>query len=120
MRFAVMVEGQEDVTWEQWRALAATTERLGFDALLRSDHYGSVDGDTARGEQEGCGGCQCALGVPTPLHVVKIGRKGARLYVRTAWVWVTRATRLARLSKTSVSTTINRRPAWSGRATAST
>ena len=49
MRFAVMVEGQEDVTWEHWRALAATTERLGFDALLRSDHYGSVDGDTARG-----------------------------------------------------------------------
>ena len=49
MRFAVMVEGQEDVTWEQWRALAATAERLGFDALLRSDHYGSVDGDTARG-----------------------------------------------------------------------
>ena len=49
MRFAVMVEGQEDVTWEQWGALAATTERLGFDALLRSDHYGSVDGDTARG-----------------------------------------------------------------------
>ena len=49
MRFAVMVEGQEDVTWEQWRALAATAERLGFDALLRSDHYGSVDGDTTRG-----------------------------------------------------------------------
>ena len=46
MRFAVMVEGQEDVTWEQWRALAATAERLGFDALLRSDHYGSVDGET--------------------------------------------------------------------------
>lgn len=49
MRFAVMVEGQEDVTWEQWLALAATAERLGFEALLRSDHYGSVDGDTARG-----------------------------------------------------------------------
>ena len=49
MRFAVMVEGQEDVTWEQWRALAATAERLGFEALLRSDHYGSVDGDTTRG-----------------------------------------------------------------------
>ena len=48
MRFAVMVEGQEDVTWEQWLALAATGERLGFEALLRSDHYGSVDGDAAR------------------------------------------------------------------------
>ena len=49
MRFAVMVEGQEDVTWEQWQTLAATAERLGFEALLRSDHYGSVDGDTTRG-----------------------------------------------------------------------
>ena len=29
MRFAVMVEGQEDVTWEQWRALAATDRAAG-------------------------------------------------------------------------------------------
>src|SRR5215208_6929991 len=49
MRLAVMVEGQEDVSWEDWVELAATAERLGFDALLRSDHYGSVDGDTTRG-----------------------------------------------------------------------
>ena len=28
MRFALMIEGQEDVTREDWRALAATCERL--------------------------------------------------------------------------------------------
>jgi F420-dependent oxidoreductase-like protein len=49
MRFAVMIEGQEDVTWEDWLALAEACERLGFDALFRSDHYLSVMGDPARG-----------------------------------------------------------------------
>jgi F420-dependent oxidoreductase-like protein len=39
-----MVEGQEDVSWEQWLALAEAAERSGLDALFRSDHYGSVFG----------------------------------------------------------------------------
>jgi len=37
-----MLEGQEGVTWSQWLAIAGTCERLGFDALLTSDHYLSV------------------------------------------------------------------------------
>lgn len=49
MRVALMVEGQEDVTWEQWRAIAAAAEAAGLDTLLRSDHYSSVVGDTTRG-----------------------------------------------------------------------
>ena len=49
MRFAVMIEGQEDVGWEDWTAVAATAERLGFEALFRSDHYASVDGERTRG-----------------------------------------------------------------------
>ena len=49
MRFAVMVEGQEDVGWDDWLALAGTCERLGFEALFRSDHYGSVEGVATRG-----------------------------------------------------------------------
>jgi F420-dependent oxidoreductase-like protein len=48
MRFAVMIEGQEDVTWDDWLALAETCERLGFEALFRSDHYGSVMGEEPR------------------------------------------------------------------------
>jgi F420-dependent oxidoreductase-like protein len=48
MRIAVMIEGQEDVTWQDWLALAETCERLGFEALFRSDHYGSVMGDRPR------------------------------------------------------------------------
>ncbi len=39
-----MIEGQEDVTWQQWLALAEACERGGFEGLFRSDHYLSVFG----------------------------------------------------------------------------
>lgn len=39
-----MIEGQEGVTWEDWVALADTCERVGIEALFRSDHYVSVMG----------------------------------------------------------------------------
>jgi F420-dependent oxidoreductase-like protein len=44
MRFAVMIEGQEDVSWEDWLAVAEACERLGFEALFRSDHYMTLGG----------------------------------------------------------------------------
>ena len=44
VRIALMIEGQEDVTWEDWVALADTCERCGIEALFRSDHYLSVMG----------------------------------------------------------------------------
>src|SRR4051794_41565848 len=34
-----MIEGQGGVTWPQWVALAETAERVGIEALFRSDHY---------------------------------------------------------------------------------
>ncbi|MBI5105401.1 MAG: LLM class flavin-dependent oxidoreductase [Solirubrobacterales bacterium] len=64
MRFAVMVEGQEDVTWDDWRDLAATCERLGFETLLRSDHYLSVDDRRERGSLDAWGTI-CALAATT-------------------------------------------------------
>jgi F420-dependent oxidoreductase-like protein len=39
MRVALMIEGQEGVTWEQWCALANACEEHGIDTLYRSDHY---------------------------------------------------------------------------------
>jgi F420-dependent oxidoreductase-like protein len=39
VRVALMIEGQEGVTWEQWVALARTCEESGVEALFRSDHY---------------------------------------------------------------------------------
>jgi alkanesulfonate monooxygenase SsuD/methylene tetrahydromethanopterin reductase-like flavin-dependent oxidoreductase (luciferase family) len=44
-----MIEGQEDVTWDQWRALADACEEHGVGALFRSDHYLSVEGRAERG-----------------------------------------------------------------------
>lgn len=49
MRVALMIEGQEDVTWDDWVALADTCERWGIEALFRSDHYLSVMGEGKRG-----------------------------------------------------------------------
>jgi alkanesulfonate monooxygenase SsuD/methylene tetrahydromethanopterin reductase-like flavin-dependent oxidoreductase (luciferase family) len=39
MDVCLMIEGQEDVTWDQWLALAAACDEHGFEALFRSDHY---------------------------------------------------------------------------------
>ena len=39
MRLALMVEGQEGVSWADWLALAEACEEHGVEALFRSDHY---------------------------------------------------------------------------------
>jgi F420-dependent oxidoreductase-like protein len=39
MRLALMIEGQEGVTWDDWVALAEACEANGVEALFRSDHY---------------------------------------------------------------------------------
>ena len=55
MRICLMIEGQEGVAWADWVALAQACERLGFDALFRSDHYLSVDGRGERGSLDAWG-----------------------------------------------------------------
>ncbi|HEX3542011.1 MAG TPA: LLM class flavin-dependent oxidoreductase [Acidimicrobiales bacterium] len=49
MRVCLMIEGQEDVTWDQWVALARACEDAGLEGLFRSDHYLSVMGQAGRG-----------------------------------------------------------------------
>jgi len=44
-----MIEGQEDVTWDDWLALAGACEQHGIETLFRSDHYLSVFGQRERG-----------------------------------------------------------------------
>jgi alkanesulfonate monooxygenase SsuD/methylene tetrahydromethanopterin reductase-like flavin-dependent oxidoreductase (luciferase family) len=39
MRLALMIEGQEGVTWEDWLALAGACEEHGIETMFRSDHY---------------------------------------------------------------------------------
>jgi F420-dependent oxidoreductase-like protein len=52
VRVELMIEGQEDVTWAQWVALAQACEEHGIGTLFRSDHYLSVDGHEERGSLE--------------------------------------------------------------------
>ena len=47
-----MIEGQQGVTWEHWLSLSLAAERLGFEALFRSDHYFSASGVTGRGSTD--------------------------------------------------------------------
>jgi F420-dependent oxidoreductase-like protein len=46
MRVALMIEGQEGVTWEHWCALADACEEHGIETLFRSDHYISQANET--------------------------------------------------------------------------
>jgi alkanesulfonate monooxygenase SsuD/methylene tetrahydromethanopterin reductase-like flavin-dependent oxidoreductase (luciferase family) len=39
VRLALMIEGQEGVSWEDWLGLARACEEFGVEALFRSDHY---------------------------------------------------------------------------------
>ncbi len=52
MRFCLMLEGQEGVTWDQWLAMATACEALGFDGLFTSDHYYSVIDVPGRGSSD--------------------------------------------------------------------
>ncbi|HSJ17361.1 MAG TPA: LLM class flavin-dependent oxidoreductase, partial [Solirubrobacterales bacterium] len=45
----ILIEGQEDVSWPDWLALAQACERSGISTLFRSDHYLSVVGRRERG-----------------------------------------------------------------------
>jgi len=44
-----MIEGQEDVAWDEWTVLARACEEHGLEGLFRSDHYSSVFGIEERG-----------------------------------------------------------------------
>ena len=55
VRFCLMIEGQQGVTWKRWLALAEAAERLGFEGLFRSDHYFSSGGVGGRGSTDAWG-----------------------------------------------------------------
>jgi F420-dependent oxidoreductase-like protein len=48
MQLYAMIEGQEGVTWQNWRDIAAACERHGVPGLFRSDHYLPLDGHHER------------------------------------------------------------------------
>ena len=64
MDVCLMIEGQEDVTWEDWLALAGACEEHGVGTMFRSDHYLSVDDRRERGSLDAWGTIT-ALGAAT-------------------------------------------------------
>jgi alkanesulfonate monooxygenase SsuD/methylene tetrahydromethanopterin reductase-like flavin-dependent oxidoreductase (luciferase family) len=48
VEIGIMVEGQEDMTWERFLGLATTVEQLGFGSFFRSDHLTALDRDPVR------------------------------------------------------------------------
>lgn len=69
MRVCLMIEGQEGVTWDDWRALAATAEASGFEALFRSDHYQSLDGVPGRGALDAWSTINALAAITTTLRL---------------------------------------------------
>jgi alkanesulfonate monooxygenase SsuD/methylene tetrahydromethanopterin reductase-like flavin-dependent oxidoreductase (luciferase family) len=55
MEICLMIEGQEDVSWEDWVALAAACQANGVGTMFRSDHYLSVDDRRERGSLDAWG-----------------------------------------------------------------
>jgi alkanesulfonate monooxygenase SsuD/methylene tetrahydromethanopterin reductase-like flavin-dependent oxidoreductase (luciferase family) len=69
VRFALMIEGQEDVTWGDWVALADACETLDIEALFRSDHYLSVAGIDGRGSLDAWGTINALAAITTKLRL---------------------------------------------------
>ena len=69
MRVCLMIEGQEGVTWDDWRALATTAEASGFEALFRSDHYQSLDGVPGRGALDAWSTINALAAITTTLRL---------------------------------------------------
>lgn len=44
----IMIEGQEGLSWQRWRAICKDTDTLGFASLRRSDHLISLAGEPER------------------------------------------------------------------------
>jgi alkanesulfonate monooxygenase SsuD/methylene tetrahydromethanopterin reductase-like flavin-dependent oxidoreductase (luciferase family) len=70
MDLCLMIEGQEGVTWSQWRALAAACEQHGIPTLFRSDHYLNLDGQhPERGALDAWGTINALAALTTTLRL---------------------------------------------------
>ena len=58
MRFALMIEPQQGLTYDEQLAVARTAEAAGFETLFRSDHYESFPGAHGRADDRRLGGAR--------------------------------------------------------------
>jgi alkanesulfonate monooxygenase SsuD/methylene tetrahydromethanopterin reductase-like flavin-dependent oxidoreductase (luciferase family) len=69
MDCALVVEGQEGVSWADWAALAATCESVGIAGLYRSDHYVSFTHPEERGGLDAWASLSALAAVTTSLRL---------------------------------------------------
>ncbi|HET7128280.1 MAG TPA: LLM class flavin-dependent oxidoreductase [Gaiellaceae bacterium] len=96
MKLALMIEGQEGVTWPQWVALAHAAEEAQLDALFRSDHYRAI----GRGDPNGsldAWGTICALAAVTT--TIRLGTLVSPVTFRSASVLAKLATTADHISQ---------------------
>lgn len=43
MKYSIMIEGQNGLTWPRWQRLVEAVDRAGFAGLFRSDHFTNAD-----------------------------------------------------------------------------
>ena len=48
VKLGVMIEGQEGLTWDRWRTIVDSADRLNFNSVWRSDHLFSLTGPPDR------------------------------------------------------------------------
>lgn len=44
MQIGIMLEGQNGVNWDNWKAVLSLAEDMGFDSVFRSDHFTNASG----------------------------------------------------------------------------
>jgi F420-dependent oxidoreductase-like protein len=65
----LMVEGQEDVTWDDWVAIVRACEDSGVGTLFRSDHYYSVVDQAERGSLDALNTLAALAAITTKLRL---------------------------------------------------
>jgi F420-dependent oxidoreductase-like protein len=69
MRVCLMIEGQDDVGWDDWRALAEAAERSGIEAMFRSDHYLSDQDARGHGSMDAWATLSALAAITTTLRL---------------------------------------------------
>jgi F420-dependent oxidoreductase-like protein len=70
VEIALMVEGQEGVSWENWLALGLACEASGFQGLFRSDHYSTGEAGRDPGALDAW---SVLAGLATVTSVIRLG-----------------------------------------------
>jgi F420-dependent oxidoreductase-like protein len=80
MRFALMIEPQQGLSYDDQLAIARRAESLGFEALFRSDHYESFPGEAGNPTTDAWA---CLAGLARDTTTIKLGSLVSPVTFRT-------------------------------------